>query len=198
MPGGRRFVPRFAKMAASRDVELLAEHEDAPGHPVQCVEEEQIQDQNVQGDVRGRDPFGSPDRYGGGAPCVASQRGKTVLRKILGPIVLGLVLLAGVAMPATALAGEITGNGKLTPIELWGGGHADPSFCAFSGLEDGTSEPFNQPPEPDVVPFGPGSPDGPAVTQTPHSENGVIFDPGVAADRDRFNCIGRMSWQDPR
>ena len=154
-----------------------------------------MQDQNVQGDVRGRGPFGSPDRYGGGAPCVASQRGKTVLRKILGPIVLGLVLLAGVAMPATALAGEVTCTGKINPIGAW---EVDASLCAFSGLEDGTTNAFNQPPK--VDPYGPGSPDGPAVTQTPHSEADNDPPPGAAAhgwDENPFTCVGRMSWQIP-
>ena len=105
-----------------------------------------------------------------------------MLRKILGPTVLGLVLLAGVAMPATALAGEITGNGKITPIAFFS---VDASLCAFSGLEDGTDKDGDE-----VMPSGPGA------TQTPHHEAKNDFEPGVAADRDAFvNCIGRASWQ---
>jgi hypothetical protein len=53
--------------------------------------------------------------------------------------VLSAVLAAAlvVAMGGTAFAGEITGNGKPTPIESFRAG----SICSFSGLNDDPNEP---------------------------------------------------------
>jgi hypothetical protein len=71
-------------------------------------------------------------------------------------------LIVGCAIPA--LAGEVAGNsGGMTPIENLIA-TADPrvrnAICAYSGLEDVNG--------------------GPGITQTPHSEGGVIQEPGVA------------------
>jgi hypothetical protein len=72
---------------------------------------------------------------------------------------LGLATLAavgvGIAMPS--FAGEVTGNGGITPIALRIGLAA---ICAFSGLED--------------HPLDPGD------TQTPHESGGEISPGGVA------------------
>lgn len=106
------------------------------------------------------------------------------MRKILGLAVIGLVVLAGVGMPATALAGEVTGNGDSTPIGNWA---VDASLCAFSGLEDGTNGPGNTG---DIV-----EPNGPGATQTPHYEDGTFFPPGIAATGSPYNCVGQASTQ---
>ena len=68
----------------------------------------------------------------------------------------------------SAFAGEITGNGEPNPIK----GTISPfpgvpaAICAFSGLEDGVDPPSET--------------GGPAVTQTPHFEDGAVLEPGVA------------------
>ncbi len=49
----------------------------------------------------------------------------------------GLAAVMAAAMSGNALAGEITSNGKLTPINSFQGG----SICAFSGQNDDPNEP---------------------------------------------------------
>jgi hypothetical protein len=65
------------------------------------------------------------------------------------------VILTGI-FGGTAFAGEVTGNGKPTPVA----GHLAASICSFSGLEDLS--------------------DSPLRTQTPHAvfDNGeIVFPP---------------------
>ena len=76
------------------------------------------------------------------------------------------VIVMSVGLTGQALAGERGGSGKWTPIGL---GTVVASICSFSGLED---QDHGQEVVPDVVP---------GETQTPHSENGNSFPPGVAA-----------------
>ena len=97
--------------------------------------------------------------------------------------------LVGVAICATttigiggsAFAGEVTGNGRETPIKS---GVAK-SACAFSGLEDGETLTF-----PNGIPtVVPTDDSGPGWVQTPHGETspGVFFPPGIAGQECRGN-----------
>jgi hypothetical protein len=63
----------------------------------------------------------------------------------------------GFTLASPSFSGEVTGNGKSTPIRTY-----ISAICAFSGLEDAENG-------------------GPGVTQTPHAEGGNIFTAGVAA-----------------
>lgn len=58
------------------------------------------------------------------------------MKKALATITLGSLLLVGSV--SSVFAGEITGNGKETPIESRG---VAASACAFSGLEDDPHDP---------------------------------------------------------
>ena len=69
---------------------------------------------------------------------------------------LAAVVTAGIILATPAFAGEVTGNGKSTPIRDY-----IAALCAFSGLEDHDG--------------------GPGVTQTPHGEGGNSPPPGAAA-----------------
>jgi hypothetical protein len=75
---------------------------------------------------------------------------------------LALVAIAafGVGITAPSSAGEVTGNGGITPISPLGIRVVAAAICAFSGLED---HPIN-----------------PGDTQTPHESDGTIFPGGVA------------------
>ena len=93
-------------------------------------------------------------------------------RKLVGAV--GLCIVSVVALGGPAMAGEVTGNGKTTPIK-----DRAASECAFSGLEDGVS----------LIGFNPdGSPifavveSGPGLVQTPHMENaaGIVHPAGLA------------------
>ena len=93
---------------------------------------------------------------------------------------------AVVGLGGTAFAGEVTGNGKPTPIKTE---HVAASECAFSGLEDGwTLAGFDEDGNPILLPVD----SGPGITQTPHGEPaaGVIFPPGVAGMFCRGNGGG--------
>lgn len=79
------------------------------------------------------------------------------------------------------MAGEITGNGKQTPIS-----ERAKSICAFSGLEDGEA----------LIGFSPdGSPiiievaTRPGYVQNPRQENaeGIIHEPGIPGQAYRGN-----------
>lgn len=106
-------------------------------------------------------------------------------------------VLIGVALCATttlgvggsAFAGEVTGNGKKTPVKF---GVAK-SACAFSGLEDGETLEFpNGPDAPPVVVDTDDS--GPGWVQTPHGETspGVEFPPGIAGQECRGNIVSDL------
>jgi hypothetical protein len=71
------------------------------------------------------------------------------LRTILMPVV---GVAAAIALAAPAQAGEVTGNGKPTPNDVFG--HSA-SICSFSGLQDGDDDGDNVP-DPGV-PNGPGT-----------------------------------------
>jgi hypothetical protein len=79
---------------------------------------------------------------------------KTNMKKIL----ITTALAAGLtfASAGAASAGEVGGNGELTPI-----GEVPSSICAYSGLEDASDG-------------------GPGVTQTPAGEDGNTPEPGAA------------------
>jgi hypothetical protein len=64
------------------------------------------------------------------------------MKKILATIVVALATVGGTA--GAASAGEITGNGKPTPVN----GYTANSICAFSGLDDMD---FEAPVQPGVV-----------------------------------------------
>jgi hypothetical protein len=90
-----------------------------------------------------------------------------------------------VGIGGTAFAGEVTGNGKQTPIKTE---YVAASDCAFSGLEDGwTLVGFDENGAPILVAVE----SGPGIVQTPHGEPaaGVIFPPGVAG----LFCRGNAS-----
>jgi hypothetical protein len=82
--------------------------------------------------------------------------------------ILATAVVAAVGASA-AFAGEVTGNGKPTPIRS----HVAASICAFSGLEDWTAS----------TPQPPGPPEGiavdPGVVQVPRHEGGNTYPPGV-------------------
>lgn len=104
------------------------------------------------------------------------------MKKLVGTAVAVAVLVLGAT---GALAGEVTGalhddreqTPDYTPISPLSEDPVHASACAFSGLEDGQS--LHGP-----VPHGPG------VTQTPHYEAGTVFDPGVPAFNEHYNCVG--------
>jgi hypothetical protein len=79
------------------------------------------------------------------------------------------VLTAVAVTAGSAFAGEVTGNGKPTPIRS----HTAASICSFSGLEDWTSS----------APQPPGPPEGiavdPGTVQVPRHEGGNSYPPGV-------------------
>ena len=52
-------------------------------------------------------------------------------------ITIGAVTAASLVLGGTAFAGEVTGNGKPTPIQEYRAG----SICSFSGLNDDPDEP---------------------------------------------------------
>lgn len=52
-------------------------------------------------------------------------------------ITVGAIGVASLALSGTAYAGEITGNGKPTPVAEFRAG----SICSFSGLNDDPNEP---------------------------------------------------------
>jgi len=70
---------------------------------------------------------------------------------------LAAVATAGIILASPAFAGEVTGNGKSTPIR-----DRIAAICSYSGLEDGAGG-------------------GPGVTQTPAGEGGNRPPPGAAA-----------------
>lgn len=80
--------------------------------------------------------------------------------------IIATVALSGV-FSGTAFAGEVTGNGKPTPIRQYRAA----SICSFSGLEDWNSAAPHDPE--DAISVTPG------VTQTPHSvmEDGEVLYP---------------------
>lgn len=90
-----------------------------------------------------------------------------------------------VGFSGSAFAGEITGNGKTTPIKDRGVAR---SACAFSGLEDGIHLAGF---DPDTgLPIFVEVDGGPGVVQTPHGEPAadVVFPPGVAGQSCRGNA----------
>jgi hypothetical protein len=75
-------------------------------------------------------------------------------------LALATLAAASVGIATPAFAGEVTGNGGLTPISPLGVRVVVAAICAFSGLED--------------HPLDPGD------TQTPHESGGTISPGGVA------------------
>ena len=108
-------------------------------------------------------------------------KGDPVKKLFAGAVLVGALSLAGTG---TALAGEVTGNGKPTPIKS---GRAA-SVCSFSGLEDGLA----------LIGFDENGPifleveGGPGRTQTPHGEPAanIFHPPGVAGQQCRGNLAG--------
>ena len=85
---------------------------------------------------------------------------------------------------APAFAGEVTGNGKSTPIRA---GVAS-SACAFSGIEGGWTLISFEPLTVVAVEGGPG------VTQTPHAEPaaGIVHAPGIPGQECRGNTTSNL------
>ena len=78
--------------------------------------------------------------------------------------------IAAVGVTAgAAFAGEVTGNGKPTPIRSG----VAASICAFSGLEDWTLSTTQPPGPPEGIAVKPG------VVQVPRHEGGNTYPPGV-------------------
>ncbi|MFL6759694.1 hypothetical protein [Sphingomonas sp.] len=78
-------------------------------------------------------------------------------------------------MSSSAFAGEVTGQTG-QKIRTGAPAHAN-SICAYSGLEDGTtlvSVDANG-----NMTFVYDTPTGPGIVQTPHSDGGMIHDPGI-------------------
>jgi hypothetical protein len=96
------------------------------------------------------------------------------MRKLFA-LVTSVAVIVGVGA-STALAGEVTGSGKGTPIRSY----VASSICSFSGLEDWTRSTAQPPGPPEGIAVTPG------VTQTPHAEGGSVNPPGVAG----FACRG--------
>jgi hypothetical protein len=98
-------------------------------------------------------------------------------------LLVGSVVVAALSITSVgaAFAGEVTGNGKPTPIKTRG---VAASACAFSGVEDGLM----------LIGFGPMGPifelvpSGPGRTQTPHAEADIVHEPGVAGQACRGNA----------
>ncbi len=91
-----------------------------------------------------------------------------------------------VGASSTALAGEVTGNGKPTPA-----GERAKSICAFSGKEDGlTLTGFT----PEGVPIIIEVDTGPGLVQTPHQENaaGIIHPAGIPGTECRGNTTSPL------
>jgi hypothetical protein len=88
------------------------------------------------------------------------------MKKVIATV--AAILTVGLTAGA-AFAGEVTGNGKPTPVRS----HIAASICSFSGLEDWTAST----PQPE------GPPEGiavrPGVVQVPRHEGGNTYPPGV-------------------
>ncbi len=92
-------------------------------------------------------------------------------------IAAALCLATIVGVGSTAAAGEVTGNGKTTPISVRAG-----SICAFSGLEDGIAlVGFDD----DGGPIFEEVEGGPGIVQTPHMDAGMVHAPGIAGQACR-------------
>ncbi len=92
-----------------------------------------------------------------------------------------LALIVSVAGGTAAFAGEVTGNGKPTPIR-----ERAKSACAFSGKEDGLALiGFTPQGAPIIIEV----PTGPGLVQNPHQENaaGIIHEPGIPGQACRGN-----------
>jgi hypothetical protein len=87
------------------------------------------------------------------------------MKRFIAAIAAGLVVVAVAA--TSAFAGEVTGNGKPTPVRT----HLAASICSFSGLEDWAST-EEQDPE-DAISVSPGT------VQVPRHEGGNTYPPGV-------------------
>ena len=106
-------------------------------------------------------------------------------KKLIAGAALCMTTIVGAS--STALAGEVTGNGKPTPA-----GERAKSVCAFSGEEDGlTLLGFDEEtgaPIIIVVETGPG------LVQTPHQENaaGIIHPAGIPGTECRGNTTSPL------
>jgi hypothetical protein len=89
------------------------------------------------------------------------------MKRFIAALAAGLVVVAVAA--TSVFAGEVTGNGKPTPVRT----HLAASICSFSGLEDWTSSEQQPPGPPEGIAVDPG------VVQVPRHEGGNTYPPGV-------------------
>ena len=89
------------------------------------------------------------------------------MKKIVAAV--AAVLTVAAVTASSAFAGEVTGNGKPTPIRT----HLAASICSFSGLEDWTSSEQQPQGPPEGIAVSPGT------VQVPRHEGGNVYPPGA-------------------